>query len=266
MRKTSVNKLPLYRFHLLEKFDDRIGHAVLSREGGVSKPPYDLLNVRFGIGDRLKNVVKNRETVCKALGIDEERLVSAEQTHSCNVRIVDEIFLKEKAPGEIYGVDAFITNLSGVALMIQVADCQAQLLYDPVRNVVAAVHTGWKGLAQDISGATIAVMKKHYGCNPADILVGIAPSLGPCCAFFSDPEKELPKSFHKFIDDEKRVDLWSFSLAQLAKHGIASGHVELARICTQCNNGSDIESRDRFYSFRGEKGITGRFGVMIWLK
>jgi YfiH family protein len=266
MRKTSANNLPLYKFHLLEKYDDRIGHAVLSREGGISKPPYDSLNVRFGIGDRQENVIKNRATICKALGIDQERLVSAEQTHSCNVRIVDELFLNEKPPGEVYGVDAFITKIHGVALMMQVADCQAQLMYDPKQNVVAAVHAGWKGLAQDISGATIALMKEHFGCNPANILVGIAPSLGPCCAFFSNPEQELPKNFHRYIDEEKRVDLWSFALEQLAKHGIEAGHVELARICTQCNNGADKESRGRFYSFRGEKGITGRFGVLIWLK
>jgi copper oxidase (laccase) domain-containing protein len=109
-------------------------------------------------------------------------------------------------------------------------------------------------------------MKKRFRCDPKDILVGIAPSLGPCCAFFSDPGKELPPSFGKFIDDEKRVDLWSFSVEQLQSHGISPGHIEIARVCTQCNNGPDIESRGRFYSYRGEKGITGRFGVLVWLR
>jgi polyphenol oxidase len=266
MRKTTIDNLPVYQFHLLERFSDSVGHAVLSREGGVSKKPFDSLNVRYGIGDKLLNVKKNRALVCKALGLEPGRLISAEQTHSRNVRIVDEEFMESRAPGECYGVDAFVSALPGAAMMIQVADCQAQLLYDPKRRVAAAVHAGWKGLALDISGETIKLMKKQYGCNPADILVGVAPSLGPCCAFFSDPEKELPKNFHKFIDEEKRVDLWSFSLEQLHRHGIAPGHMELARLCTQCNNGPDIESRGRFYSFRGEKGITGRFGVLVCLK
>jgi copper oxidase (laccase) domain-containing protein len=169
MRKTAVKNLPLYRFHLLEKFDDRVGHAVLSRDGGVSKPPYDSMNVRFGIGDRLEDVVKNRGIVCDALGLDIEKLVSAEQTHSKNVMVVEEPALAaqpadddagpdetEPAQREFYGVDAFVTGQSGRPLMIQVADCQAQLLYDPVRNVAAAVHAGWKGLAQDIAGETIS--------------------------------------------------------------------------------------------------------------
>jgi YfiH family protein len=266
MRKTAINNLPVYQFHLLEKFSDFLGHAVLSREGGVSRKPFDSLNVRYGIGDKLLNVKKNRALICRALGIEPQNLVSAEQIHSKNVQVVDADFMRGKAPGECYGVDAFVSDVPGAALMMQVADCQAQLLYDPVRRVAAAVHAGWKGLAQDISGETIKVMKSRFGCKPADILVGVAPSLGPCCAFFSDPEKELPKSFHKFIDGEKRVDLWSFSLQQLHRHGIAPGHIELARVCTQCNNGPDIESRGRFFSFRGEKGITGRFGVVVFLK
>lgn len=286
MRKTAVKNLPLYRFHLLEKFGDCVEHAVLSREGGVSKAPFDSLNVRFGIGDRLEDVAENRRIICRALTIEEDNLVSSEQTHGNTVLAEPDAILaktgadkeKDSASGsthlsdeaiaqrEVYGVDAFVTDEPGTALMIQVADCQAQLMYDPVKNVVAAVHAGWKGLAQDISGEVIKVMRERFGCNPKDILVGIAPSLGPCCAFFSDPEKELPKSFHKFIDAEKRVDLWSFSLEQMHGHGIAPGHIELARICTQCNNGSDIESRGRFFSYRGEKGITGRFGVLVYLR
>ncbi len=266
MRKTKIKQLPVYQFHLLERFSDSLGHAVLGREGGVSKKPFDSLNVRFGIGDKLLNVKKNRALICKNLEVEARNLISAEQTHSKNVQIVDEDFLRDKMPGECYGVDAFVSNVPGAALMIQVADCQAQLLYDPKRQVVAAVHAGWKGLALDISGEAIKVMRKMFGSDPADILVGIAPSLGPCCAFFSDPEKELPPEFHKFIDDEKRVDLWSFSLEQLHEAGIAPGHIELARICTQCNNGPDIEGRGRFFSFRGEKGITGRFGILVFLR
>jgi len=266
MRKTTIKNLPVYQFHLLERFSDQLGHAVLGREGGVSEKPFDSLNVRYGIGDRMENVLKNRALLCAALGVEPKNLISAEQTHSKNVQIVDEEFLRVRAPGECYGVDAFVSNVPGVAMMIQVADCQAILMYDPVKQVAAAVHAGWKGLAQDISGETIKVLKSRFGSSPADILVGVAPSLGPCCAFFSDPEKELPKSFHKFIDAEKRVNLWSFSIEQLGRAGIAPGHIELARVCTQCNNGPDIESRGRFFSFRGEKGITGRFGAVVFLR
>jgi polyphenol oxidase len=267
MRKNYLKDLPVFQFHLLQKFSDQVEHAVFSREGGVSKRPYDSLNVRFGIGDNHKNVQENRKRVCNALGIEPERLVSANQTHSKNVKVIDDAALEKMSPGyEFDDVDAFVTNLDEVGLMVQVADCQAQLMYDPVKRVVAAVHAGWKGLARDISGTAIDVMESKFGVDPGNILIGIAPSLGPCCAFFSNPEKELPKSFHKYIDSKKRVDLWSFSLDQLQKHGIEKRNIELAKVCTQCGNGKSIEGSHRFYSFRGEKGVTGRFGVAIYLK
>jgi len=270
MRKTFIKETPFYQFHLLQKFSDQIGHAVFSRHGGFSGAPYDALNVRFGIGDKQRDVVKNRRLICKVLDLEEGRLVSANQTHSKNVQVVDEEFLaSSKESGsefEVDDMDALVTDLENVGLMIQVADCQALLLYDPVKRVVAAVHAGWKGLVQDVSGATVEVMVKKFGADPARILVGIAPSLGPCCAFFTNPENELPGSFAKYIDKQKRVDLWSYSLDQLQTHGISMNNIELAKVCTQCGKGGGKGAKGNFFSFRGQHGITGRFGVAIYLR
>lgn len=260
MRKVYLqDDIPAYQFHLLQKFSDQIDHAVFSRHGGVSKAPYNELNVRYGIGDSHKDVDKNRNIILDSLGY--EMLVSADQAHSKNVQIVDEEFLRYQPDGqEIDNVDGLVTNLREVPLMIQVADCQAILLFDPVKKVVAGVHAGWKGLVQNVSAAMIDVMKSHYGCDPANILVGISPSLGPESAFFSNPEEELPKSFHRYIDSQKRVNLWEYSLAQLQETGIQQNNIELARICTQLDNGKN------FFSFRRDHGITGRFGVVIVLR
>lgn len=267
MKRVFFKELEAYQFHLLQKFSDQIQHAVFSRNGGVSFKPYDSLNVRFGIGDDHESVKKNREIICDSLDIKNNELVSANQNHSKNVKIVDTDFLSNyKEEAEIENVDALITNEKDVALMIQVADCQAILMFDPTKRVVGAIHAGWKGLKQDISGETINVLKNKFGVDPANLLVGIAPSLGPCCAFFSEPEKELPPSFQKFVDNKKRVDLWSYSFEQLQKHGVLKNNIELARVCTQCGNGPSIEGPHKFFSFRGDKGITGRFGVLIALR
>lgn len=266
MRKVFFESLPAYQFHTFQKFSDQLGHAVFSRDGGVSKKPYDSLNVRFGVGDNEKNVKKNREKICDSLGIEKNNLISANQTHSKNIKVVDELFLKNYAGQEIDKIDGFVTALPDIALMIQVADCQAILFYDQTKKVVAAIHAGWRGLAMDISGAAIRMMRKEFGVDSANILVGIAPSLGPCCSFFSNPESELPCKFEKFIDKQKRVDLWSFSLAQLQNHGIPKRNIELARVCTQCGNGQKKDGSASFFSFRGNMGITGRFGVTICIK
>lgn len=266
MRKAVLRNLPAYRFNIFRQFSDRVTHAVFTREGGVSPAPYDSLNVRFGVGDAAADVRENRRLVSAALGVEAQQLISADQTHSKKVQMADEEFLRFFAGKEISGVDAFVTKMRGAALMIQVADCQAILLYDPVTGVIAAVHAGWKGLMLDISGAAVWMMKKDYGVDPANILAGIAPSLGPCCAVFSDPGKELPWEFHPYIDRKKRVDLWSFSLDQLQKHGLQKKHIELACVCTQCEGGRGNEPRGRFFSHRAEKGVTGRFGVAIMLR
>lgn len=267
MRKVHQKDLPAFQFHLLQKFSDQREHAVFSREGGVSEAPYDSLNVRFGIGDTHENVKKNRDRICIFFGIEGKNLISANQTHSKNVKVIDEKFIGNHLEyQECEDTDALVTSVPGVGLMMQVADCQALLMFDPVKRVIAAIHAGWKGLVQDVSGETIGVLKNEFDVDPSRILVGIAPSLGPCCAFFSDPEKELPESFHKYIDSRKRVDLWSFSLEQLQNHGIQMRNIELARLCTQCGNGPHKAGPHKFYSFRGEHGITGRFGVVIALR
>ncbi|MBD3328692.1 peptidoglycan editing factor PgeF [Candidatus Peregrinibacteria bacterium] len=257
MDKKYLKDLPVFQFHILQKFSDQVKHAVFTRHGGVSKPPYDKLNVRFGVGDDFKNVETNRLLISDALGVKSENLVSANQTHSKNVAIADEEFLNLNRGKEVDNFDAFITNMHDVALMVQVADCQPILMFDPVKKVIAAVHAGWKGLVQNISCETINLMQKKYGCLPENILVGIGPSLGPDFAFFSEPENELPTSFANYIDKKKRVNLWQYSVDQLVSCGIARNHIELAGICTQEEKGKN------FYSYRGEKGITGRFGAVI---
>lgn len=286
MKKVSFRNLPAYRFQIFDPFAGEIQHAVLTRQGGTSKPPFNSLNVRFSIGDDPKNVIANRKLICGAMEIQPQNLISADQTHSKNVWIVDQDFLAStqgKNDGTLSdtmnNVDAFVTNIPGTTLMIQVADCQALLFFDPVKKVIAAVHAGWKGLVQDITGETIKIMQEKFSVDTATLKVGVAPSLGPCCSQFSDPENEIPVQYHQYITENKAigvrfantadnshtrsgscvVDLWQLSLDQLQKHGVLPDNIEFTKRCTSC------EGEDEFFSFRREKGTTGRFGALIKL-
>lgn len=271
MRKFIRGGVPIYNFHLLQKFADCADHGVFSREGGVSSGPFESLNVKFGIGDKDENVLKNRGKICSAMGVNSDRLVSAVQVHGNNVAIVDEELIEFNPLGsELNGVDALVTNLKGVSLMVQVADCQAMLMIDPAKKVVSAVHAGWKGLTNDVAGETICVMRDHYGCNPLNIRVGVSPSLGPCCSYFSDPRSELPADFHEYIDSENRVDLWKYGKDQLVTHGIAEGNIESACICTVCGGKGNSQETppklgSKFFSYRAGMGNTGRFGAVVVL-
>jgi polyphenol oxidase len=271
MRKTRISDIPAYQFHQFQKFSDLVNHAVFTREGGFSSGPFESLNVRFGIGDKHENVIQNRFLISNVMGLESQNIISANQTHSKKVQVIDKKFLKsKKTDAEIEDVDALITNLHDIGLMIQVADCQAILMFDVSKQIVAAVHAGWKGLMQDISGETINVLQDRFGVDPNNLIVGISPSLGPCCSFFTNPAEELPKHFHKYIDAEKRVDLWSFSVDQLKSHGIKTNSIEIARICTQCENGrmkpDNPNGKGQFFSYRREGGLTGRFGALIGIR
>lgn len=261
MRKIVRKNLPLFQFHLLQKFSDEIEHIVSSRLGGVSEKPYESLNLRFEIGDDEQKVRRNRSTLCATLNIENNTLISANQTHSKDIAVIDHPMAAADFSHDTFqNIDGFVTNIPEVALLVQVADCQAILMFDPVQKVIAAVHAGWKGLVQDISGEAIMIMRKKFGVQPKHLLVGISPSLGPCCSFFSDPEKELPPNFHPFIKRNKCVNLWNFSLEQLQGHGVLPQNIELARVCTFCGAG------DKFFSYRRDRGITGRFGAVIFLR
>jgi len=260
MIKEFRKNLPVFQFHSIQKYSDQVEHAVLSRLGGVSSGAFESLNVSLTVDDRAENVLKNREIICRAFGLEDDKLVSANQIHGKDICVVDEAFLATHKPNrDVDNIDAFVSNVPGVALMMKVADCQAIVMFDPVERVVAAVHAGWRGLMKDISGATIDLLKRKFNVKPEHLVVGIGPSLGPCCSFFSDPQRELSADFKPYIAHNNTVDLWEFSTDQLMRHGVRPEHVEHARVCTMCGGGG------KFFSFRRDHGVTGRFGVIIEL-
>jgi YfiH family protein len=153
--------------------------------------------------------------------------------------------------------DVMITDRSGKFLVVQVADCQAILMYDPVRRVAANVHCGWRGSVADVAGRTVRALRSGFGCEPKDLLVGIGPSLGPCCAEFVNYRKEIPSRLWNYRRDTVYFDFWTMTCDQLIAAGVREDRIEISRLCTRCNT-------DRFFSYRGEKR-TGRFPAVIGL-
>jgi copper oxidase (laccase) domain-containing protein len=123
--------------------------------------------------------------------------------------------------------------------------------------VVANVHSGWRGSLKNIIGRTVNIMGT-LGVRPPDIIAGISPSLGPCCAEFMNYKQEIPKKFWVYKDGDDHFDFWSLSRDQLGNAGVLPENVCLSKMCTKC-------CTDLFYSYRGEK-TTGRFAAVIGLK
>ena len=232
-------------------------HGVFTRHGGVSRPPYASLNAAWNIGDASENVRDNLNRIKDAIGLD--RLVAAPQVHGDAVHVVDEAALdgfEDHGPVLVAGPgDALVTASPGIGLMIKIADCQAVFLVDPVRKVVANVHSGWRGSVANILAATVGVMRSRFDCRPADILAAISPSLGPCCAEFKNYREELPSSFVAYQSKPQYFDFWAISRSQLVNAGLAPENIEAAGRCTVCE-------ADRFFSYRAEK-TTGRMAAVI---
>jgi YfiH family protein len=152
--------------------------------------------------------------------------------------------------------DALITAQRGIALMIQYADCQPALFYDPVQHVVAAVHSGWRGSVQNIYRKVIERLQNGYDCKPQNLLVGIGPSLGPCHAEFVNYRTELPPEFWDYQVSPNHFDFWAISREQLCKAGVLPQHIEIANVCTYANP-------NEYFSYRRDKTTARQAAIIL---
>jgi YfiH family protein len=260
---------PLQTF-LFENLSHQKGilHFISTRDGGTSSPPFDTLNLSFNVSDDPKNVLHNRKILAEAVGVKIESVTTSKQVHNNKVAVVTAKMRGKGAKDQgsaLDNIDAMVTNVPDVLLMIQVADCVPLLFYDPVKKIVAAAHAGWRGTVLKIARNTVNSMAKSYRSDPADIYVGIGPSIGPCCyevghEVVREVTKDLnnAKDLIKVKNGSSYFDLWEANKRQLIESGIPASNVEIAGICTHC-------SSDTFFSSRAGKGVTGRFAAGIML-
>jgi len=237
--------------HLSEYADIR--HGIFTRLGGFSQGCYQGLNVGMGSGDSMDHVLQNRAAISDCMG----QLVFANQVHG--TAIINHCECgpsgNSLSSGKVESGDALISDVPGKSLVIQTADCQAVLIYDPVRKAVANIHSGWRGSIQNIIGLTVQAMIKVFESDPKTLLTGIGPSLGPCCAEFVHYRTEIPKAFWSYKNHADCFDFWAMSKDQLTGAGIPENHIVSSNLCTRCRT-------DLFFSYRKEKS-TGRFAAVI---
>ncbi len=254
MALKEINGVKFFEFPSFTKHPD-VRHGIFTRHGGCSRGAFQSLNVGNGLGDPKDAVEKNRNRISRCIG--ENDIIYVNQNHGDGILV----FMKtdpaagstEEAGGKIG--DAMVTDIPGKFLAVQVADCQSVLVFDPYRKVVANIHAGWRGSVKNIIGRTVGVMKAIFDSDPVDLLAGIGPSLGPCCAEFRNYRKEIPEIFWKYKNRLNHFDFWSISMDQLKSEGLLPERIAVSGLCTKCRT-------DLFFSYRGE-GTTGRFAAVI---
>lgn len=212
-------------------------------------------------------VRQNRQKFFAALNVHEKNAVVASIVHGHAITDVTEIDRGKGIldPEESIESDILVTDKPDTFLFVIVADCLALLFYEPVKQVCALAHAGWKGVDQEVPRLTVEHMVKKYGCDPKEIRVGFPPALQASSSLFTHPENI------KVLDETKwqpyivkrpegtyQADWVGFAVNQLFEAGITKEHIE--------NPGIDTRTSPDYFSHRRsveDEEPEARFGCLI---
>ncbi len=189
------------------------------------------VDVRVDRALALERLEKEHEIVRAELGLAEQSFIIGEQVHGREIAVVD-----ADSPVPVGSVDGLITADLRVSLGIYVADCCAVYLVEPERRVIALLHSGRKGSELGITAAAIERMRAEFGCDPAKMVVQLSPCIRP-------PHYEI-------------------DFAALIHRDCEAAGVRQVFDCGTCT-GANV---DRYYSYRIEKGKTGRMLALLALR
>ena len=210
--------------------------STLRNSGGVGEGAYASFNITPYCGDAPNNVLLCRTELAQELGITEQRVVLPFQTHTNQVKVVEESFFDfplQEQVAYLEEVDALVTRLPGVCIGVSTADC---------------VHAGWRGVVGHIARNTVEEMKK-LGSNVSDIRVVIGPSIGPASFEVGD---EVVRAFlasnfpdrvilHNYV--KPHIDLWASVAFELEEIGVNLQNVQIAGVDTFTHSDSFFSAR-----------------------
>lgn len=232
------------KYYKIDEFERTglVRHCFSTRCGGVSENEFKSMNLRMNSEDKKENILKNYEIISSEIGVNFENLVFSNQVHCDTILSVGKNDMGNgiARPQKWDGADGLITNEPDVPLCIFAADCVPVFFLDPKKRVIALVHSGWKGTVLKIGAKCTQKMIKEYGCNSADILVGIGPSIGVCHFEVGDDVAEIfRENFGDSVLEKNKkwhVDMQKAIKIQLLEKGISEKNIIDANICTYCNS------------------------------
>lgn len=234
----------------------------------------DIINHAYGIGldrnyrtvksngeEKYNKAIKDYKDLCNAVGINYTNCVKPCQEHTKNIRNVKQKVNKgniDFEQDEYKSTDGLITNQPEIALATTNADCILLIFFDPVKNVIANVHSGWRGTLQRISVNAVNKMKNEFGCNSKDIICCICPSIRRC---HFEVHSDVQELYYNEFKDLQQIDKlivpisaeekWSIDTVEINKiilkqAGLKDENIIDSGICSVCNS-------DLIHSFRVEK-------------
>ncbi len=241
-----------------QQANDSIVAGFSTRNGGVSRAPYNSLNLSFGTDDMLPHVEGNRSTFARSFDLDPHQLLTVKQVHGKDLLLIDEPnpdlshFLNIE-------VDAIVTNQPGIMIGVLTADCLPILIWSEEKKVIAAVHAGWRGAANGIIRKTVETITKQFSCNPSELKAAIGPGIGAHSYEVDRPVRDIFRKgtgFWNEISKETTLGHWLVDLSlsarlQFEQLGLTPQNIDVAKECTCCHP-------EILFSHRRDKGVTGR--------
>lgn len=266
----TVNDIKYISFPILEN-TGIVKHGLTTRLGGVSKGIYSSMNLSFTRGDDPENVLENYKRISKAMGFDYGNIVSSDQTHTTNIRLVTSA---DKGKGitrkkDYHDIDGLITSEADIPLVTLYADCVPIYFIDPIKKAIGLSHSGWKGTVEKIADKTIRSMNHAFGSRSSDIIACIGPSICQECYEVSEDvairfyenfsSTEIDNIIYKKNNNKYQLDLWKANETILTNAGILPENIASPDICTCCN-------KDILFSHRALGGKRGNIGAFLMLK
>lgn len=199
------------------------------------------------------------DQLAASLGVRPGRVLRPKQVHGDAVTVAP---VSVPDPEEVCATvaDIIMTANTDLAVAVQAADCVPLLFADPGSGAVAAAHAGWRGTAAGVAGKAIKAMTRHFGSRPADLIVAVGPSIGPCCYRVGD---ELLGAFGSAgrrwfyrTSNGLMLNLWNANRDQLADAGVKSDNIHVAEFCT-------AGEPELFHSYRRDGASAGRLVAAI---
>lgn len=236
----------------------RVPHAFLGRQAGVSPAPFASLNLGLSSGDSEANVAANRAKALEFFGSSQASVCAFHQIHSARVLDASPSWFEQEA-------DAAVTNNPALTLIVSVADCLPILFYDAEAQVIGAAHCGWRGTAQRIASVTVRKMVEDYGATVDNIQIAMGMGIRQ---LHYQVGAEVIDSFNTagfpdniaYPDEEGRfrLDVAGANRWDLLEAGISEAAIWDSGLCT-------FSDPINFFSYRRDKGTTGRHWAMIKL-
>ena len=238
------NGLRVGTFPALEALAPALRVWFTTRRGGVSRPPFDSLNLGSHVGDRRPDVLENRRRLKIAMAIGSNRVARGGQVHGIEIATVTR-------GGKLENTDGFITCSRGLALAINSADCFPLVIHSPSEMVTAALHVGRSGAVGGIIEKAFEILYDRFRIDPANTVAVCGPGICPRCY---EVGRDVAMSFPSFAR-KRHGKAWHLDLPRFIRTGTERAGVRRANffdsgLCTACD--------DSLFSYRRDGGRTGR--------